>query len=358
MGAAGSARTNNAPSINKGIKSFALLSLLAAIINIRFTNLFRNNGNGNGIQDGSHGNIDFHPQPIKNTTTDNDRFNHECFMARNDTVSLSKYGKLKPPFINLGFPKMGTSSIHSFFACSGYRTMHYRCVRYQQETDVTCAACIKQSIEEGNNANPFAKCGKADVYSQLDNGSWGQFPQVEYLEEIVGGIPNGTFFLTFRSMHKWYHSITHWPPENGEFGPHMSDGLRLANITGFPSGMGNSLEEFSDWYCRHVQRVRNLVAKNPSQTLVEIDIEDPTVNSYMADIFDVDASCWGHQNVNAKLHPEHDANQSKPEMPWFVHGKTCIRGKNSKMRMRNTDPLPVVPGMPAWLFMVNDTCST
>jgi len=227
--------------------------------------------------------------------------------------------------------------------------MHYRCGR-----DVTCAECIRQSVHAG--LGPFAKCGVADVYSQIDNGSWGRFPQIEYLDEIIRAFPNGTFFVTFRSIEKWYHSLTHWPPSDDLVGPHMSDGLRDANITGFPSGTGRNLEEFSEWFCSHVQRVRDVVARNPYQTLVEIDIEDPNVSTYMANVFDINERCWGHQNVNAKLHPEHDVKGSKPELPWFVHGKVCIQGKRER-RMKRMGPLPPMPGVPPWLLMVNDTCN-
>lgn len=90
-------------------------------------------------------------------------FNEGCFVARNDTVPTSRYGELSPPFINLGFPKIGSSSIHSFFACAGYRAMHYRC-----RAEYTCAECVRKSVTEG--LPPFAKCGKADVYSQIDDG--------------------------------------------------------------------------------------------------------------------------------------------------------------------------------------------
>jgi len=187
-----------------------------------------------------------------------------------------------------------------------------------------------------------------------DSGSWGHFPQIEYLEEIVRGLPNGTFLLTFRSVERWHRSLTHWPPEN-EFGPHMSDGLRHADIKGFPSGMGRSREEFGRWFCDHVGRVRDAVARHPGQTLVEVDIEDPDAGARMANVFDVDETCWGRRNVNARLHSGRDANASEPDSPWFVWGKRCIRGK-TKMRMRRTEPLPTVPGLPPWLFMLNDTC--
>ena len=347
-------------SINKLVKIFGLLAFLVAIINLHFHNLYQQNLNHKGapLDEASHILGDILALKVKakrtdddtNTTTkgkarnSNNRYAGECYRARKDTVPLSRYGKLQPPFINLGFPKIGSSSIHSFFTCAGYRGMHYRCRK-----DKTCAECIKESVKEGlpNAKNTrFSQCGKADVYSQIDTGSWGSFPQMDYLEEIVGGIPNATFFLSFRSMDKWYHSISHWPPDSAP-GSHMSDGLRKANITGFPTGMGKNQEEFSSWFCNHVTRVRQLIANHPSQTLVEIDIEDSTIGQHMSDIFDVHESCWGHANANPKLNPD----KAKPGIPWFVRGKICVKGK-TKSRPRNNLPLPPpLPGFPPW----NDT---
>ena len=314
------------------VKIFALVSLLAAVINILFHNyLFYKKTIA--LDASYHDKFHFHrsinsrveEEVVKNTTsTINRRHNNKvsCFRARNDTVPISQYGKLKPPYINLGFPKMASTSIHSFFACAGYRAMHYRC-----DKDAKCSDCIEESVKEG--LPPFAKCGKADVYSQIDDGSWGHFPQMEYLEELISGVPNATFFLTFRTMQKWYYSLTHWPPGN-QFGQHMSDGLRKADIKGFPSGKGKNQEEFEQWFCTHVQMVRDIVAKNPSQTLVEINLEDPDISSRLSDIFDVDDECWGHQNINTGV----GITQTKRFRPWFVRGKTVIRGKHGVMRQR------------------------
>eukprot|EP00571_Detonula_confervacea_P011035 CAMPEP_0172306294 /NCGR_PEP_ID=MMETSP1058-20130122/7394_1 /TAXON_ID=83371 /ORGANISM="Detonula confervacea, Strain CCMP 353" /LENGTH=123 /DNA_ID=CAMNT_0013018127 /DNA_START=8 /DNA_END=376 /DNA_ORIENTATION=+ len=84
-----------------------------------------------------------------------------CLRARKDTIPQSLYGNLSLPFINLGFPKMGTSSIHAFFGCAGYKSVHYRCQR-----NTFCAECIVQSTQAG--LPPLKKCGYADVFSQLD----------------------------------------------------------------------------------------------------------------------------------------------------------------------------------------------
>ena len=218
-----------------------------------------------------------------------------CLKARTDTVPKSLYHKLPKPYINLGFPKMGTSSLHAYFECGGLVSTHFRCGKGSKK----CGVCTRESIEAG--LPPLSQCGQADMYAQIDDGAY--FPQIELLEEFVHGHPDATFFLTFRSMEKWYHSISHWPPRKN--GPHMDDRFKKLNITGSPSLENKSNEEeFSDWYCKHVTRVRDIVAQNPTHSLVEVDIEDPDIGQQMEDIFGIGKSCWGHTNVNANIHPE------------------------------------------------------
>ena len=237
-----------------------------------------------------------------------------CLKANKDSVPLPLYRNLPKPYINLGFPKMGTSSIHYFFKCGGLDSTHLHCGRGKGK----CAECARTSVREG--LPPLAKCGNADVYAQIDNGQY--FPQIELLEDLVHGHPNATFLLTFRDMQKWYYSITHWPPR--QRGPHLDKFFKKWNITGSPSNKGKSHQkEFDDWYCRHVQRVRNVVSKNPSHTLVEVDIDDPDTGKHMEDIFGIDKSCWGQTNVNAYIHPELD--QSKANLSRHTKSKANKR---------------------------------
>jgi len=230
--------------------------------------------------------------------------------------------------------------------------MHYRCNKrtYAFDTNnngIVCADCIQKSVEEGLPQPLFTKCGRADAYSQLDNGGWGKFPQIEYLDEILRAYPEGTFVLTFRTIEKWYHSMTHWPPTAiGTPKAQMSDGLRNADIPGFPRGTGRNVGEFGRWFCSHVTRVREAIGKNPMQHLVEIDIEDPRVGEYVADVFDVEEGCWGHVNANARLHPEVNQPKKGRDVPWFSGGKLCIRGKTGRrMRMRVEESPPLPEGM-------------
>ena len=170
------------------------------------------------------------------------------------------------------------------------------------------------------------------------------------LEKILAGHPNATYFLTFRTMEKWYHSIAHWPPD-------VPDEYLLKNRIMAPGlKYRGNLTHFAKWFCNHVTRVRKLIENYPDATLVEIDIEDNTGTAeYMSELFDIDAKCWGRANVNFDLHgnlsnknanissePETETEASKEKgevkahgsMPWFIMGKSMIRGKNGIMRAR------------------------
>lgn len=225
-----------------------------------------------------------------------------CFKARSNTVPDHLYGKLQKPYFNLGFPKTGTSSLHNFFDCGGLDSVHFRCNRID-----SCARCMKESVEAGGRPLDLCETGsrKIDVFAQMDNGLY--FPQIELLDELVAGYPNATLFLTFRSIEKWYNSLNKWPPRRN--GPHMNDKMKKENITGFPSGVGKNVDEFADWFCNHVERVRGIVARSPTLTLVEVDIEDSTIAKRMSDMFDIDESCWGHTNANPMSNPDMDLSE-------------------------------------------------
>ncbi|KAL7543581.1 hypothetical protein ACHAXR_013031 [Thalassiosira sp. AJA248-18] len=245
----------------------------------------------------------------------NDYSSRACFKARNDTVPASLYHNLPKPFINLGFPKMGTSSLHAFFECGGLKSRHYKC-----GNKTACGVCTKESVEAG--LPPLSLCGKADMYAQIDNAKY--FPQIELLEEFVHGHPNATFFLTFRSMEKWYRSLSQWFK--------LDVRLKNYNITGSPSKETKSNpKEFSDWYCKHVERVRDIVAQNPSHTLVEIDIEDPGMGQRMEDIFGIKKSCWGQTNVNPDIHPELNASEVQFN-PMYYRLKKGVKQKTANGR--------------------------
>lgn len=237
-----------------------------------------------------------------------------CFRARNDTVPISMYGKLPKPWINLGtcimlspcdrhyfhlltfhapgLPKMGTTSLNEFFKCGKYTSYHFICGR-DRGKPLLCANCSLNSVRNG--FEPLAKCHPGDAWTQLDNGRY--FPQIELLEEFFKGYPEATFILMFRGMENWYNSMLNWPRDRKKYRP-MTERLMKLNITGLPKGKGDDISVFADWHCGHVQRVRDMIAKYPAHTLVEIDIEDSSTGQYLEDLFGIKQECFGQKNAN------------------------------------------------------------
>lgn len=218
-----------------------------------------------------------------------------CLRAMDHGIPQSRHGHMPKPFINLGMPKMGSTSLKAFFTCGGYNSSHYECGKE------FCANCIKRAVSVNNSKSPLSSCGQYDAYVQLDDGSF--FPQIEYLNEIHDEYPNATFLLTFRGMEGWYRSISHWPPRADVTNPPlvMSNRMKRSNITGFPTGAGNDSSEFSTWFCNHVTNVRNFIKRHSSHALIEIDIEGDGNGEMLGELFGIQTSCWGHANKNPGL---------------------------------------------------------
>jgi hypothetical protein len=161
--------------------------------------------------------------------------------------------------------------------------------------------------------SPFHLCQGPDfeVYTQLDSGYY--FPQIELIDELHEAYPNATFLLTFRNMNGWYKSVSNYQVSGNLT---LREVMQKVEITGLPSGKGNSLKEFKTFFCNHIKRVRKFVQDHPSHGLIEVDIEDDASRSYMESVFSISQNCWGHSNVNVNLHPELDDVKNQSRFRW------------------------------------------
>jgi hypothetical protein len=62
-----------------------------------------------------------------------------CLRPSGPRYPLSE-SKALSPFINLGMPKMGSTSLHKYFRCGGFKSSHYMC------GNKMCAVCMKNAI--------------------------------------------------------------------------------------------------------------------------------------------------------------------------------------------------------------------
>lgn len=119
-----------------------------------------------------------------------------CFEARDNLLHSFENEYLPGPFINVGMPKMGSTSLQNYFCCGNYTSSHWECGKGKG----LCADCMKNAVLSGSP--PLKSCGNFDAFMQMDRDTF--FPQVELLQQIHEESPNATFLLMFRNMTEWY----------------------------------------------------------------------------------------------------------------------------------------------------------
>lgn len=204
---------------------------------------------------------------------------------------------LPKPFINLGFPKVGSTTMHKFFECAGFKSSHNICdshgfIKFKGNR---CGVCFKNALK--SDLPMLETCGNYDAWMQIDaDGLF--YPQIEYLEEIHNESPNATFVLPFRDVSTWHKSLQNWKMIDWPKHDHttLEQLIVKADLPGLPPGVGHIEEELVEWWCWHVKIVREFVKIHPSHALVEVDIEDPLAGSMMGTLFGASQSCWGHAN--------------------------------------------------------------
>ena len=225
--------------------------------------------------------------------------------VRSDKISISTIGKscLSPkvtndsmkfqlPVLNVGFPKMGSSTLTAFFNCGNLKSSHYYCNSGKGGAPTTCGTCMHQAVAMGKP--PLESCGAFDFYGELNYVSEPpcHWPQIDNLEEIHAEAPNATFILSFRDIKSWTRSIRRWKEFNV---PYLIDALRdYCNV-------GSTDAELEQFFCDQVNRVRTFVQVHPSHKLVEVQLEDTeNTSNILFRQFGIKRECWGHKNKNNK----------------------------------------------------------
>ena len=255
----------------------------------------------------------------------------DCFRPKSfDWSAMPSDGSPLPkPWIHIGLPKSGTTSLEKFWKCGlgDSEVSHSTCrVSSQQvaselgRTDFTnhsflcpshkinpcslCAPCIGKA--QNLSLPILGSCGNYAAWAQLDSVQACGYPQVTAIEEIHKEAPKATFVFMFRDMDKWATSVKHF--RKGQMFRRLKQcGHRfqrkqpstspLAALTG-----KDYKEMLRTWFCRTVQNARNFVAKYPSHNLLEIDLDDPASVELMVRAFGINSSCWGVHNINNRIH--------------------------------------------------------
>lgn len=214
---------------------------------------------------------------------------------------VSHYESLYPaslPIINVGMPKMGSTTLHHFLNCAGIPASHYFCKPLGGRR-VPCATCMHNAFN--NSKPPLASCGGGEggpwhAFTEMNDAEF--FPQMTNLLDIHDEVPNATFVLIHRNTTEWERSVTRWRlSPKGKHGPTMRSRFVSRDLPDLPAGKGGRDGELGEWFNRHILRVREFVRKNPSHKLVEVDLEDVLAGEKMSAAFGTNASCWGHANA-------------------------------------------------------------
>ena len=125
--------------------------------------------------------------------------------------------------VNIGMPKSGTTSIHSFFTCLGLHAYQHAfstptpptTVGEHQHGFMLLSDCVRKSMERGLPALELCPLD-GQVFIQIDHTpshhnirDFCFFPQIETLPYVFASYPKGTFVLNVRNSTKWVASLKH-----------------------------------------------------------------------------------------------------------------------------------------------------
>jgi hypothetical protein len=199
--------------------------------------------------------------------------------------SEAKPLKLPTPIFALGYPRSGSMHIYNYFDCNHVFSSHFCCCGstrtvYPCEEDKYMGQCIQRNVDR-KAANVLEGCGDYQVYAQIDTeiANSIMLPQHFSLEEIHKAYPTSTFILNIRSTSKWVSLVT-----NG-----LGLGARLKRKF---ERTGDKVVALTQIYEEHSKMVKDFVAKHPSHTLVELNVDAANAGKILSDSVGGDASCW------------------------------------------------------------------
>lgn len=235
--------------------------------------------------------------------------NASCFTANTPKMHTSK----DLPIINVGLPKCGSSTLHSYFLCCGRNASHW----YSDSLNDYLGICMRDAAKVGlpilgTCSSDFDVLTQMDVISPFGHEEHAHvnkyrdecfFPQISLLEQIHSESPFATFIMNFRPINDWISSVSRWD--------NMMVRLQHCNIPGLPKGVPKDIKNHTDvflslanFWCTHVWHVRLFERKHSSLTLLELDLYDRNSSvTILQKEFPCSQShrkCWGHENANKR----------------------------------------------------------
>ncbi|KAL7565722.1 hypothetical protein ACA910_005416 [Epithemia clementina (nom. ined.)] len=233
---------------------------------------------------------------------------------------------LPTPIINVGLPKIGSSTLYEFFQCAGYKANHGQngiCFqKAHQAGKPVLESCDIAKLRNPEQQQSIQAWLQLDVTSPPKNC---HYPQMSELEQIHQEAPNATLILNFRPMLDWYRSLRRWR--------RMHMRLQQCDLPGLPRGKGRELRDLQQWFGHHVQRIRQFVQRHPSHALIELNLYDTHQSSkIMAQLFQTNATCWGHVNANKNKTTDQTTFYSIERLQF-----TSLTRRKTSRKMENTN---------------------
>jgi hypothetical protein len=221
------------------------------------------------------------------------------------------------PIMNLGMPKMGSTTLAAFFQCVGLKGSHQYLRDEINNSKKLEAICFRDAARLG--LPPLQQCAPNEEFlMQMDAEypfGYGQetgystkwrdecfFPQLELLEVFHEEVPEATFVLNFRPIRDWIKSMKNWNA--------MVLRFSKCNFPNMPRGIPKDVRrpdyDLALFWCSHVLHARHFVQEFPSHILIELDLYDSNTSAtVLSSLFpnhieaaaaEEEESCWGHAN--------------------------------------------------------------
>lgn len=188
----------------------------------------------------------------------------------------------------IGFPKSGTSTIHTALERSGYRSAHWRCER----------GFIGQIIYENylGGRDPLDTLDAFDALTQADVClpalGVNYWPNLDFniLAAIMKTCPDCLFVLNWRDPALTASSIARW----GD----LKQRLTISDVPGLPRGFGSDVSHLIRWIEGHHHATRVFFK---DANFLELDIAAPDAADRLGNALGTPLAWWGRANENPPL---------------------------------------------------------
>lgn len=171
----------------------------------------------------------------------------------------------------IGFPKVGTTSLHYAFKSVGYNSIHWapdwywdpyydihgnklkepNSIRSGSDTlTLLNGYRIKKAKEEKKNLLHYLS--EFNAFTQMDATMpplFSYWPQLEDVPTLREQYPDGKFIFNDRILDKWVVSVTNWRPNGWK--NTLRERIVESDLPGLPLGVGEKDEDIKKWYLWH-----------------------------------------------------------------------------------------------------------